>query len=217
MGEHAWVVAGGRGYYCDACMETSTPCTACGAPIRTLVLRDGRAFCPECAATLVEDQQTVTSLYVDLLDAAATRLGLNLQRRPTLVLESAALLRAKEGSDSPPEGLCGLFVRHDETASIHVLMPMPRARLTAVLGHEIGHAWQAEACADAQGPRLREGFAEWVSWRLLEGRDGCDRERHIITTRTDTYGDGFRIFQSLEARGGTATAVWYARAARNQG
>jgi hypothetical protein len=216
VGDHAWVVAGGRGFYCDSCMKTSTPCSACGAPVRTLSLRDGRAFCPDCAATLVEDGAVVSALYAELLDAAEARLGLRLRQRPKLLLESSAVLRAQEGSTTPPEGLCGLFVRHEGGATIHILMPLPRARLLAVLAHEIGHAWQAESCADEQGPRLREGFAEWVSWHLLEGREGCETERRVIAQRKDTYGDGFRVFLGLEERAGTAAAVWYAAAARNR-
>ena len=215
IGTHAWRVSGGRGFYCDRCMKNSTPCTACGAPVRSLVLRDGRAFCPECAKSLVEDEATVRALYGELVEAAATRLDLRLLRQPALVLEPKALLREQQGSASPPEGLCGLFVRREEGSSIHVLVPLPRARLTAVLAHEIGHAWQAEACSDAQGDKLREGFAEWVSWRLLEGREGCETEREVIATRKDIYGDGFRLFQSLEGRRGSAAAIWYARAARN--
>jgi hypothetical protein len=214
VGERAWVVTGRGGIFCDACRAASVPCSACGAPLRAMSLRDGRAFCPECAATLVHASGDVEAIYRDLLAAARARLGLEIERPPRLVLDSELALRDRPAHPAP-EGLCGLYVREGgEDPAIHVLVPLPRARLTAVLAHEIAHAWQAEACPDEQGTRLREGFAEWVSWRLLEGREGCAGERRVIEARSDAYGDGFRVFAGLEARGGASAPVWYARAAR---
>jgi hypothetical protein len=196
-------------------MAHSTPCSACGAPCRTIVVRDGRVFCPECAATLVSDSSTVDGIYRDLVAAAGERLGLSLAQRPRLLLESLARLRRDAGPETP-ETLCGLCTRDGKGSStIRVLVPLPRARLVAVLGHELGHAWQAETCPDAQGVRLREGFAEWVSWHLLAGREGCETERNVIEKRTDAYGQGFHLFTGLEERGGAGAVLWYARAARD--
>ena len=215
VGEIAWAVAGRDGVYCDSCHRSSVPCSACGAPVRSMRLIDGRAFCPECAATLVADPSEIEALYESLLAAARTRLGLELAAWPPLVLDSELALRARPDR-SAPEGLCGLYLREGGRASIHVLVPLPRARLTAVLAHEIGHAWQAEKCPEAQGPRLREGFAEWVSWRLIEGRAGCDGERAVIERRSDLYGEGFRLFAGLETRSWSDAPLWYARAARSE-
>ncbi len=212
LGERAWSVAGRPGYYCDDCHETSLPCSACGAPVRSLRISDGRAFCPACAATLVHDPAEIEALYVSLCADATSRLGLALDAWPPLVLDSEQALRDRPGT-AAPEGLSGVYLREGGRAAIHVLVPLPRARLTAVLAHEIGHAWQGARCPEAQGPRLREGFAEWVSWRLLEGREGGEGEREVIERRSDAYGQGFRIFAGLEARDGTAAALWYARAA----
>lgn len=212
LGERAWSVAGRPGYYCDDCHETSLPCSACGAPVRSLRISDGRAFCPACAATLVHDPAEIEALYVSLCADATSRLGLALDAWPPLVLDSERALRDRPGT-AAPEGLSGVYLREGGRAAIHVLVPLPRARLTAVLAHEIGHAWQGARCPEAQGPRLREGFAEWVSWRLLEGREGGEGEREVIERRSDAYGQGFRIFAGLEARDGTAAALWYARAA----
>lgn len=212
VGALAWAVAGHDGYYCDACHAASVPCSACGAPVRSLRVQDGRVFCPECAATLVSDPAEIQVLYDEMLAAARDRLGLLLDEPPPLTLDSESVLRGRPGSPTP-EGLNGLYRRDGGRTSIHVLVPLPRARLAAVLAHEIGHAWQAVRCPDAQGQRLREGFAEWVSWRLLEGRPGCDGEREVIERRTDAYGEGFRVFAGLDGRVGTAGVRWYAESA----
>jgi len=180
-------------------------------------MRDGRTFCPECAATLVTDPAVVDRLYRDLLASARDRLGIVVAEVPDLVMDSELALRDRPFT-AVPEGLCGLYLRESGSAPrIHILVPLPLARMTAVLAHEIGHAWQAEACPEEQGPRLREGFAEWVSWRLLEGREGCAGERQVIEARSDVYGEGFRLFAALESTGGIGRPLWYARSARSGG
>ena len=189
-------------------------CWACGAAEGPATVRDGRAFCPRCASTLVESRVEAESLYRHLLDTARRRLGLVIRDAPRLVLAPEVALRRRAGVRAA-DGISGLYVRGGhERPSIHVLSPLPRARLTSVLAHEIAHAWQAENCPDEQGRRLREGFAEWVAWRLLEGREACAGERRVIEARTDVYGQGFRVFAELQARPGGLHPVAYARAAR---
>jgi hypothetical protein len=164
--------------------------------------------------SLVEDAAEIQRAYAEMLRDAVSRLGLSIELPPVLRVESRAGLHARAGVRDAPEGLCGLYVRDGAGApTIHVLAPLPRARLCAVLAHEIAHAWQAEHCPDAQSTRLREGFAEWVSWTLLRGRDGGRAERDVIEARTDIYGEGFRVFAELDARGGAARAIRYAQCA----
>jgi hypothetical protein len=214
VGDRAWRVRGRPGVFCDECRATATPCAVCGAPTRTARIRDARWFCPECTRTLIEDAAEIDVAYRGLLRTATERLGLTLSEPPALLVESATGIRAQAGVQEPPVGLCGLYVRDGEAPpSIHVIAPLPRARLCAVLAHEIAHAWQAERCPEEQGARVREGFAEWVSWKLLEGIEGGDGERHAIESRTDVYGDGFRLFAALDARGGADHAIWYAQVA----
>jgi hypothetical protein len=113
------------------------------------------------------------------------------------------------------EGLSGLFERRaDGEERILVLTPQTSSRAAAVMGHELAHAWQAEHCPEEQGTRIREGFAEWVSWKLLAGFPAGERERERIEARSDEYGLGFQIFRGIEERGGVAAVLWYARGAQ---
>jgi hypothetical protein len=131
-------------------------------------------------------------------------------------VESASVLGKGTIHGDVPEGLCGLFQKdHRGNASIHILSHLTESRATAVLAHELAHAWQAENCPDEQGDRIREGFAEWVAWKLLDGLEGCDAERELIEERTDEYGRGFQVFLDFEAERGTDWTIWYARSAKS--
>jgi hypothetical protein len=177
---------------------------------------DGRFFCPACARRLLTDREKYDGVYGRVVARARDVLGLHLERVPELVVESSASLEERSNPILQPARVCGLYARDGlGRATIHVLSHLPETRVTAVLAHELAHAWQAENCPDDQGQRIREGFAEWVAWRLLEGVEGCGPERDIIAARTDDYGLGFRTFSALEQRQGPSHAIWYATTARS--
>jgi hypothetical protein len=163
----------------------------------------------------VDDPVTWDAVYGQLVERAGEVLGIRLERTPVLVIDDASTLGERHGEDGPADGLCGLYLRDaNGNASIHVLSHLPAPRGAAVLAHELAHAWQAENCPEEQGTRLREGFAEWVAWRLLDGWEGGEPERAFIEARTDEYGMGFRLFRGLEESRGSSHALWYAAVAR---
>jgi hypothetical protein len=158
------------------------------------------------------------ALYRDVAVRARDVLGMVVTKMPALKVHGQTTLRDGIAAELGKSGddLCGLFVR-DETGAttIHLLSNLTERRAVAVLAHELAHAWQAEHCPDNQGIRLREGFAEWVAWKLLEGTPGGESERAVIEARTDEYGRGFRFFADPERQTDPDRVLWYAAAARN--
>ncbi|MEZ5065057.1 MAG: hypothetical protein R3B81_09995 [bacterium] len=202
--------------YCSRCKEDGNECSVCGAPDRVGRWVDGRWFCGSCSPRMVEDDSAQWEGVYDLLvQRAEQELGLVLRVKPPLVIDDASTLAERRAEQGAPPGLCGLYLRDAHgNASIHVLSRLPASRGAAVLAHELAHAWQAENCPDDQGVRIREGFAEWVSWSLLDRWEDGDRERAVIEARTDEYGAGFRHFRRLAERSGVDYAIWYSKAAR---
>ena len=208
-----WTIAGTEGHYCARCMEEAPACSACKVPSRDGTVRDGRFFCKPCKPNLVAADGAYEGIYRRTIERAREVLGLELEREPRLVVESSSDLHDLRHGDATPSDLCGLYFQDGRgNQSIHVLSHLTEARASAVLAHELAHAWQAENCPEDQGTRLREGFAEWVAWKLLERQD-YDAEREVISSRTDEYGLGFRLFAQLEQRQGVDGVLWYARSA----
>ncbi len=215
--ERFWTVVGAPGKFCSDCRQESPSCSVCNAPVRDGRTHDGRFFCRSCSMGAVADRDGYDEVYRRLLARASRVLGLELEKVPELVVESSESISDRSKLELAPHSVCGLYARDAlGRSTIHVLSHLPEPRVTAVLAHELAHAWQAENCPDAQGLRVREGFAEWVAWRLLDGIDGCERERDVIASRTDEYGRGFRVFTNLEERAGVSNAIWYAKAARTE-
>ena len=96
---------------------------------------------------------------------------------------------------------------------IYLSSELSRRVAICVLGHEIGHAWQAENHPRWQKvePFLAEGFAEWMAYRSLRCYgDGASAYR-IRSGQDMVYGAGLRYFLELERQGGAPLVFEVAR------
>ncbi len=107
---------------------------------------------------------------------------------------SAARLRQLGG-----EPVLGLY----QDGVIWLSMRLNRRRAFAVLGHEYGHAWQYARHPDVNSvPELLfEGFAEWVSYKLVVGLSDHKSTR-AVREDSSVYGRGARHYLEVESEGG---------------
>ena len=209
-------IAGEPGEFCSHCAAEGMACAVCGIPTRTPALRDGKWICSQCDRVLVTSRLDFDKMYADTVLRMEQLLGLKLQRVPSLQIVAAASIDPDRIAHGVPrQELGGVFMRESGGATmIDLVAPLTEPRARAILAHEIAHAWQSENCPENQGMKVREGFAEWVSWKVIAGIPSCDRECAKILARMDEYGQGFRIFRGLEERQGVEAAIRYATAAR---
>jgi hypothetical protein len=195
--------------YCETCFRGQPRCDACGgvAAPSGHRLHDGRHICADCHATAVYDDTKAGELYGRVLELMARDLGLQLSIRPTLSLvgrdQMLALLAQNKGEDADrPELVFGLFVRRGRKRAIYVEFGLPQILMTQVLAHELAHAWQGENCPLLRDPLFREGFAEWVAYRVLLAL-GAVKKVALMEGRSDLYGQGLQAVLGLERAGGT--------------
>jgi hypothetical protein len=111
-----------------------------------------------------------------------------------------------------PQRTLGLYARRGMRRGIYVQTGLPRLLFLQIAAHEFAHAWQGENCPLLRQPLAHEGFAEWVSYRVMEffGYErGCQRMRE----RDDVYGQGLRWALDLEARCGAQAVLQACRTA----
>ncbi len=193
--------------YCAICATERPACHICGAPLgpdgRQLV--GGQHRCGECARTMVLDEQDVHTLYQVVIQQASAILEAAVGQIPRLrIVEPAelAMVRRRHGNLTPAIGttqqhVLGFFEQRGQERTIYIERGLPRATLIGTLAHEYAHAWQVDHAPREQDLLLREGFAEWLAYRILVAQ-GYTREAARATRREDDYGRGLRYFITLE-------------------
>jgi hypothetical protein len=135
-------------------------------------------------------------------------LNLDIPLLPALYIVERAKLAALNaqspvmGNAEAPLGpehqhLLGFFQRNGEDRAIYIEQVLPRTLFQAVAAHELAHAWQSFYASQTQPLKIVEGFAEWVSYRILLAL-GQQREAARLTRRSDLYGEGLHFFMDLE-------------------
>lgn len=207
--------------YCPGCSKERPACDVCGVPVGNdgQQLAGGQHRCGECRKTLVLEDREVQAVYLLVIQHTRSVLEGEVRQTPAVVVsdpaELAAIRRrhlAAADPDAHTQHLVGFFEQRNGQRTIYVERGLPRATLIGTLAHEFAHAWQADYAPHEQDLLLREGFAEWVAYRVLVTL-GHTREAARATRREDTYGRGLRYFIALERQAGRQQVLAEARAA----
>jgi hypothetical protein len=202
-----------RRFYCPECWARPH-CHACSRPVGALSYRreDGRVLCDVCHVSAVYDPAEAGALYARVRETAARVLDMHLGVGATLRLagraEIAGLRGAESGApvapgDASGADYVGLFVYSWRRRAIYIEYGLPRIFFCEVLAHEFAHAWQAECAPLLTDPELREGFAEWVAYKVVQSW-GCRLRLERFRERQDIYGSGLRRLLGWEATEGAA-------------
>jgi hypothetical protein len=163
---------------------------------------------------MVQEVADVLTLYHDAVTQVARVLRGQLRESPRLEIVSrrkmGEIRRRYEHRSSEPAAashhVLGYFVQAHGTSTVYAEACLPRGLLLGTLAHELAHAWQTEQGLHLKDALVREGFAEWVAYRVLMAR-GLAALAERATRRDDIYGRGLRHFLNVENRFGFAGVV----------
>lgn len=214
VGEGVRLQDGSQRVFCKLCAETLPACLACAAPVgrQGRMLPDGRFRCPLCDATAIDDPSQAQSLYTQVQQIAAKRMGLVLGVPTPLVPVDRAqldsvLVALNEGHPVEQRRPRGIYARKGTKRGIYVELGLPRVDMIQVIAHELGHAWQMERKPLMDDPVVVEGFAEWVAYKTLEAL-GESSAMQLMVKRQDVYGEGLRQMLATQPSDQTPVADW---------
>lgn len=216
----------GVGCYCPDCHKTRQPCSVCGAPLtdQCWQLSDGRISCAYCHATAIYDPEIAAKIFASLSEVIQRDLGLALNVPTGLALVDRTQLadiicqQAEHLSNHivqpslDPENTLGIYARRGLRRGIYIQNGLPRTLLLQIAAHEFAHAWQGENCPLLRDPLMREGFAEWVAYKLL-GAYGFTAQQKLMSSRNDLYGKGLSWALDLERVSGIQAVIMACRKA----
>ncbi len=203
--------------FCPRCVQGRPRCDLCRAPVATGAqpLADGQYRCALCRSDIVLDDATVRTVFDEAVAQLTLVLGGQLYKTPQLQVITRRRMgeirrryehRAAEPAATANHHVLGYFVQAHGVSTIYVEACLPRGLLLGTLAHELAHAWQTEQSLHLKDDMVREGFAEWVAYRVLVAR-GLATLAERATRRDDVYGRGLRHFLNIENRFGYAGVV----------
>lgn len=211
-----YLVLQGATSVCRPCHDGYPACFVCGLPVRKggRVMMDGRRLCGPHAARAVEDPARAAALFRQAQEAVLATFGRKLALRNPIdqveLVGQGRLVDMMLQNGRTARDILGLFrltTRGDERSyTVFLVDGLPPERLVTVAAHEYAHAWQSENHAryvDCQD-RLREGFAEWVSYKVNKRLGRKAEVQHLLAQSVPDYIEGLRSFLELERRSGVA-------------
>jgi hypothetical protein len=219
---------------CLTCRESLARCFLCAMPSDPTnggtTLSDGRSLCAQHARTGVTEDSKAQTIFQqssgEVRYALGERLALQQPLKAVKLVGLAELQRVSHGSTHAGGLSAGrvlgittiVFVtqgdqRWLDPAVIHLLDHVSPERMLTVAAHEYAHVWQAENHQNyaATKPVLREGFAEWVAYKVCEKYGRQDQLRIMKNPSGGIYYTGLTKFLELERNNGINGVLEFAK------
>ena len=219
---------------CMSCRENLPKCFVCTLPADDQrgggSLSDGRSICQEHLIKAVTKRKDAQRIYRQARGEVRRVLGDEMAlKQPVKAVELVGLTELKQvGRESSHQsglesgrvlGITSIsFIsqgeeRWIEPSTIHLLNYVPAGRMVAVAAHEYAHVWHAENHRDYSKtkPILREGFAEWVAYKVAQSFRRQDQMKIMNNPNGGVYYQGLQKFLELERQRGVLGVLNFAK------
>jgi len=218
---------------CLPCRQTFKKCFLCSLPCDlnsgARVLPDGRPICRDHATSGVTESSQAKRILQQASNHVQRVLGprfaLEHDLKEVKLVDLVGLAKAVQGGSHTAGLKTGrvlgittiVFVRKGteqwlEPATIHLLDHVPTERMLSVAAHEYAHVWHAKNHRNypATTPILREGFAEWVCYKMNEALGRTEQTETLKNPSGGIYYQGLMKLLEMEEKYGTQRVVEFA-------
>ena len=187
---------------CVRVMAGDVSCSVFGRPRDAdygITLPDGRGISQICAATAVIDPEVAGSVFQNVVRMVEGILRLEVAHTDSIRLIHGDEMSRLTGKGSRSrEWTAGLFTKRGRTHDVYLLSGLPFKMAYGVLSHEYAHAWQALNARPNLTDEEREGFAEWVAYKVLAFHNYIE-EAERLKSKPAPYGTGLVRMLAIEA------------------
>lgn len=211
--------------FCQACINKYPECDNCGYPVGPdgRNLGYSRRLCPDCASVAIFTHKQLAYVYQDAvaqlrsMGIIITRTVDNLTIMDQKTLEMS-YYNTKSKEYVPSGGVGGFYSfssnERGSASRIFVLDGLSYEKALAVVSHELTHAWQVDNCPMDQRLVYKEGFAQWVAYKVMLNKGYTDEANLLLSSKDPVYGEGLRFMINVEAYYGVNGAIDYAKKIR---
>lgn len=109
----------------------------------------------------------------------------------------------------------GLYHFAGNCHDIFIMTDMSRDSVTGTVAHEMTHAWQTDFCPADQDLVLKEGFANWIAYKIMQKIGAFTYAQNILEHADPVYGVGFKKILEWEDALGERGVVEKVKKARS--
>ncbi len=109
----------------------------------------------------------------------------------------------------------GLYRNSGNCHDIFIMADMGRDSVIGTVAHEMTHAWQSDFCPADQDIVLKEGFANWIAYKILQKIGAFTYAQNILEHADPVYGVGFKKMLEWEDSLGERGVVEKVKKARS--
>ena len=108
----------------------------------------------------------------------------------------------------------GLYRFEGTFHHIYILNNLAVDDFLGTAAHEFTHAWQTENCPADQNLITKEGFADWVAYKVLQFDGAINSSQGIFYRSDPVYGQGFKTMIQIDDKSGIQAVINYVKTAK---
>lgn len=210
-------------FLCDHCNELPR-CSSCNMPYGAGAKRiaDGRVLCGSCALVNIFSLEKATDIIGNVRMILERKFQLttnhtitfDLCLQPDIARELGSSATDRERGlyvhSSKELTLFGLKLKKEDKYQIFILAGLAENLFRTVSAHELAHDWMGLYLPHIKELKVREGFAEYVSWKYAQSQGDTQSMHNIEGNLDEIYGGGFREMKELLDGGEANASAWKA-------
>lgn len=205
--EEKYHIFGIQGFFCESCYNLKEKCSRCGQPAfnkdQLTKVDDDVYLCEHCLSHSITDIEIAKTVLVNTSMILNKKIELSLAKNISLNLVTTKELE-KIYRDSfideiviEQKNLTGFTKRDGSNYKIYVKNGLQLSSFISSLTHEYARTWQLQYCSKQMSKVIWEGFADWISCKLL-WLLGYHDEIIKIEQASESKGFGLKKIQIIE-------------------
>ncbi len=194
--------------YCKRCINKQK-CISCSKPVgeKGIHIGDQLYSCKECYSTAMLDNSDLYHLYLEIIKSIQTILNQNI---PLIdIIELVTLKELRMIRKWASRNTKGYYSNVNGKKAIYLLKGLSKNIAMGTIVHELAHYYQDLEGIKCKNEKVHEGFAEWLSYKVLSLYNMDKQIKQMINNSYKIYSSGLNMFIKIEKKDGIKGVLNY--------
>jgi hypothetical protein len=187
--------------YCKRCLNKQK-CISCSKPVgeKGIHIGDKLYSCEECYRNALLDDADLYLLYQNIIKSIMNIINHNLP--PIDIIKLVTLKELRNVRKWASRNTKGYYTNINGKKAIYVIKGLSKEVATGTIVHELAHYYQDLTGIKCKYEKIHEGFAEWLSYKVLLLHKMDSQINLMINNSYKVYSNGLNLFIEIEKKNG---------------